>query len=302
MPTTERLHTATGNSTMPLLRHLLLLSCLCLPLAMTAPARAAEGFDGCDGHYIDTLPATITTQGTWCLRHDLNTAIVSGPAIDIQTNNVTLDCNDFKLGGLAAGDGSVATGIYAADRQNIRVTHCNVRGFYRGIWLRGETRGHQIDGNRLEANLYGGIIVTGYDNTVVGNAVFDTGGSTKSNAPIAIDAGGDVIDNTIAGVWVNASYAVGNVIGIRIFATGTLARGNRITGLVRNGTGYAQGINAIGSNNSVRDNVIGAPLAATNGAGIGGNGSSSTFCGGNTITNFAVAVGGCQDTGGNYSH
>ncbi|HEY0661599.1 MAG TPA: hypothetical protein VGD21_09825, partial [Lysobacter sp.] len=60
-----------------------------------APAQAAQSYDNCTG-FIDSLPATITTQGTWCLRKDLSTAMSSGNAITIATNNVTIDCNDFK--------------------------------------------------------------------------------------------------------------------------------------------------------------------------------------------------------------
>src|SRR5690606_30008425 len=64
-----------------------------------APATAADSFDSCTG-YIDSLPATISSQGVWCLRGHLSTGISSGDAISINTNNVTIDCNDFKLGGL----------------------------------------------------------------------------------------------------------------------------------------------------------------------------------------------------------
>src|SRR5690606_24652633 len=79
-------------------------------LAATQPARAAQSYDACTG-FIDSVPATISTQGVWCLRKDLSTNITSGNAITIATNNVTIDCNDFKLGGLAAGNGSNAFGI-----------------------------------------------------------------------------------------------------------------------------------------------------------------------------------------------
>src|SRR4249920_3646904 len=88
-------------------------------LLVVAPAvsHAAESYDNCTG-YIDALPAVIASQGTWCMRHDLTTSISSGNAISVLTNNVTIDCNDFKLGGLAAGAGTTAAGIYAPNRQN----------------------------------------------------------------------------------------------------------------------------------------------------------------------------------------
>src|SRR5690606_9034000 len=75
-------------------------------LAIPSPARAAESYDSCAG-YIDSLPATISQQGVWCLRKNLSTNISTGHAITIAANNVTIDCNDFKIGGLAAGNGSL---------------------------------------------------------------------------------------------------------------------------------------------------------------------------------------------------
>ena len=101
-------------------------------LLPVSPARSAESYDACTG-FIDSVPATITTQGVWCLRKDLSTNIASGSAIAISVNNVTVDCNGFKLGGLAAGNGSVANGIYAVNRQNATVRNCNIRGFFTGI-------------------------------------------------------------------------------------------------------------------------------------------------------------------------
>src|SRR5687768_7170485 len=88
-----------------------LLLLLLLSAAVSPPtARAAASYDNCTG-FVTTLPATIATQGVWCLKQDLSTAITSGNAIAITANNVTLDCNGFKLGGLSAGPASTATGI-----------------------------------------------------------------------------------------------------------------------------------------------------------------------------------------------
>src|SRR5688572_11518098 len=77
---------------------------LVLALACSAAHRAdaAASYDACTG-FIDTLPATIGTQGTWCLRNNLTSSLASGAAISIATNNVVLDCNGFKIGGLSAG-------------------------------------------------------------------------------------------------------------------------------------------------------------------------------------------------------
>ncbi len=89
------------------LHHLAAAAGLLLGGLTLQPAHAAESYDNCTG-FIDSVPATITTQGTWCLRKNLATNITTGNAITIATNNVTIDCNDFKIGGLAAGSASRA--------------------------------------------------------------------------------------------------------------------------------------------------------------------------------------------------
>src|SRR4249919_2938083 len=93
-------------------RQLLALFALCLGWTIT-PAQA-ETFHTC-GTVIASVPTVISTQGLFCLSHDVNTSITSGNAIAINTNNVTLDCNGYKIGGLAAGAASLARGVYADD-------------------------------------------------------------------------------------------------------------------------------------------------------------------------------------------
>src|SRR2546425_8579548 len=89
-----------------------------LTLALTAAPAQAETVN-CTA--ITALPAVITVQGIYCFTGDLSTAMSSGFAIDIQTNNVVLDLNGFKLGGLAAGTGTQALGIFALNRQNLTI-------------------------------------------------------------------------------------------------------------------------------------------------------------------------------------
>ena len=102
------------------------LACLLLAAAAAmlppASALAAESYDNCTG-FIDSLPATVSTQGTWCLRANLSTAMASGDAIAVAANNVTLDCNDFKIGGLAAGAyvlRAVGEGVVVSRRVAVR--------------------------------------------------------------------------------------------------------------------------------------------------------------------------------------
>jgi len=272
--------------------HVLIASiALCLGSASVA---AAESYDNCVG-FIDSLPATISTQGVWCLRDDLSTSMASGNAITIANNNVTIDCNDFKLGGMAAGDASTAIGIYAQERQNATVRNCNVRGFFVGIYLY-YGAGHLAEDNRLDNNLRYGIAVFGGNSLVQRNRVFDTGGSPASSASYGIGAEADVIDNTVAGVFATDTNT--HPRGIVVYGSGSEARGNRVRGLVVGGAGNAIGIEAKGSGITLADNRVSAE-AATAGDGI--NGDESTFCTGNTAVNFATAYDGCGHVFGNLS-
>ena len=257
-------------------------------LAAPFLAHAAESYDNCAG-FIDSVPATLTTQGVWCLRHDLSTAITAGNAIVIATNNVTIDCNDFKLGGLAAGTGSAAIGIYANARSNATVRHCNVRGFNTGIYLNGS--GHLIEDNRLDNNLSTGIMTVGDNHQVLRNRVYDTGGRQGSATGYGIFADGDVIDNTVSGVFAAAA----NSSAYGIFATRDgLVRGNHVNGLAPTGTGSATGIYAPGAGVRVDGNHVSA-TTATPGTGIWGLGAQ-TFCTNNTVVNFAVAYLQCGNS------
>jgi hypothetical protein len=273
---------------MPRLFACLILLLIACPIA---PVRAAEGYANC-AHYVDSLPTSIGTQGVWCLRHDLSTNIASGNAITITTNNVSIDCNDFKLGGLAAGAGSQAYGIYANDRQNVAVRHCNVRGFLGGIRLVGDNAsGYLVEDNRLDNNLRVGINAQGKDAAVRRNRVYDTGGATGLDASWGISAAGHVDDNIVDGLFADA--ANGTTIGIDLSAVGSEACGNIVRGLMPSGTGLAYGVRVLGGHDSVTRNRIVAP-APVSGTAIAGAGAGSTFCGGNFVANFDTGWSGCQ--------
>jgi hypothetical protein len=172
--------------------------------ALPTPATAAQSYDNCTG-FIDSVPATISTQGTWCLRQDIATAITSGNAITVANNNVTIDCNDYKLGGLAAGAGTNAIGIYALERLNTSVRHCNIRGFFYGVQLDGQLAGGGgvVEDSRFDGYTSYAIYVTGDGGLVRRNLVNDTGGSTSVlgfAGGIFVKYDADVIDNTISGV------------------------------------------------------------------------------------------------------
>jgi hypothetical protein len=233
---------------------------LSLLAALPAPARATESFDACSGT-IAALPAVVGAQGTWCLKQDLNTGISSGNAITITTNNVTIDCNGFKLGGLSAGPSAMTVGIVAANRQNVTVRNCNIRGFLIGMALIGD--GHIVEDNRVEGSFGNGIAVSGDNGMIRRNQVLSIGGNTGGASPNGISSDGsiDVIDNTVADVVANSGSGV-LAIGIEIAGAGSRSiAGNRIRNIIGDGDGAAASqaiynvFNAT-SGASIRDNTL----------------------------------------------
>jgi len=200
-------------------------------LLLVIPGAWAETLD-CKP--ITTLPAVIKYQGIYCFTGNLTTNMNIGNAIEIQTNNVTIDLNGWKLGGLAAGAGTQTYGIYADQRKNITIRNGTIRGFYYGILLNDLTpyttsQGHLIEDVRADKNTYTGINVRGRGNIVRRNQVVDTGGSTVStiaNGIHLLGPGARALNNDISGA---AATGTGYSAGIRITnGDGAVVEGNRI--------------------------------------------------------------------------
>ena len=274
---------------------------LALPLALlAAPAsQAAESFDNCKG-YITSLPAVISTQGTWCMDKDLATNVGSGTALSITTNNVILDCNDYKLGGLSAGTGSIATGVGAVDRSNITVRNCNIRGFLVGLALDGIVGGgHVVEGNRFDGNTFVGLRVEGSGSMVRCNLVNDTGGSTANGVLNAyglwITGDVDVIDNTITGVSKSTSSGIVNGIAA-VDADGATIAGNRLHGLLGGAGTAIAGIQDYSATRVIYRNNHLAHLTGATATGLL-CGSAGSVALGNAINSFTTGLSGCTNGG-----
>ena len=220
---------------------------------------------------VTSLPAVITVQGIYCFTGDLSTGITSGNAIEIQTNNVVLDLNGFKLGGLAAGLGTSAKGIRATNRQNIIIKNGTIRGFREGILLEtsGASQGHIVEDIRADQNTYIAIEVDGSGNIVRNNQVVATGGTTVFGANadaygISVTGSGprvlnnDVINTVAQGTGVARGIWVG-------FVTGGLVVNNRITTADR-------GIEYFSGSGKYRDTLtFGVTTPFTGGTAVGTN-------------------------------
>jgi Right handed beta helix region len=242
--------------------------------ALCAPSAFAETVN-CTP--IGSLPATITTQGTHCLTHNLSTSMTSGVAITIAVNNVTLDLNGWKLAGLGGGTGTHAYGIYS-NRHRVTVKNGRVVGFQIGVFLEG--RGALVEDLLLDRNRRLGILVEGPSALVRRNRVIDTGGSTATADQPA--------------------YA------ILAAGSGSLIDGNMISGLTAVGTESEYGIRVDHADYvTVRDNVVSddeKPAGGGSSWGIDvGSGSFSVVIVSNAATNLTGGIRFHLATG-TYSH
>ena len=274
-------------------------------LATGRTAVAAESYDNCTGT-IASLPAVLSSQGVWCMKGDLSTASTVGNAITVTTNNVTIDCNGFKLGGLAAGTGTTAIGILADDRFNVTVRHCSLRGFAVGIGITGTGGGHVIEDNRFDAIRFIGMTVEGDGSTIRRNRLLDTGGSTlvfPQFRGIAMFGSGEIIDNSVRIVDAS-SQPDADVIGIYLAnAQGGSIRDNHVSGLVQGaGAGdEAMGIAVASSAGvAIRDNDLSA-VDGHSGIRCAGGAGDDVVAIGNMIHRFATPILVCADGGGNWT-
>ncbi len=172
-----------------------------------------------------------------------------------------------------------------------------MRGFHAGINLYYGGAGHLVEDNRLDNNLFVGISVSGNNNRVRRNAVYDTGGAPGNSSICGIIASANVIDNTVAGV-----FAAASVTGMFAYGLGNEVRGNQVLGLVAGGSSYTIGIYVGNSSMRIADNHISAASSAvTTGSGIYYAGTGKALCTGNTVANFTAAFPGCGASVNNLS-
>ena len=227
--------------------HNIIFSVFTITICITGTVKA----ETMDCTAITSLPYTISSSGIYCLTGDLSTNASSGNAIEITVNNVTLDLNGWRLGGLSAGVGTSAAGIYANQHKNITIKNGTIRGFYVAIILDDSSpyttsQGHVIEDIRAEQNRVGGLLIEGRGSIVRNNQIVDTGGSTLTGFIDGIQVSGSgvrVLNNDIIGVEGADIGSPGDAYGINAFdAGGSVIADNRVDNITVTGTGSAHGI------------------------------------------------------------
>jgi hypothetical protein len=260
-----------------------------MTLALGAPSAHAET-TLCQ--VITSLPTTISSAGVYCLQGDLTTSIVHGAAVLINSNNVVLDCNGFKIGGLSAGPASKAVGIRTSQpRANIEIRGCSVRGYDVGIVLEGA--GHVVRGNRIDESLSLGIKITNGDGSLIDDNV------VAQSKLMAIYTSGsvDIVNNLVDGVGPDIDDLIA-LDGISVSnSTGGTIVGNRL----RNVDGMAIRVSQSVSGVLISNNAIGgsgAQSRQTIQCGPGDGSAQADVVVGNMMATYNPPFG-CTDGGGN---
>lgn len=218
---------------------------------------------------ITSLPNTITAPGVYCLTSDLATNVTSGKAIEIATDNVVIDLNGHTLGGLGAGPGTNAAGIFGSQLQNITIKNGTISGFRYGIFLNDNSpyttsQGHIVENIRADMNTCLAMHVMGRGNIIRNNLVVDTGGASVCSSTIGIAADGP----------------------------GSLIVNNRVYETKEQGTSLALGVEVyVGNGSVISDNTIGNTALGTGTSyGIYVNGSNNVTVKGNSVSNMNNGV------------
>lgn len=193
----------------------------------------------CD-FFISSAPFTANQQGHYCLTQNIAYSSSVGAAITINANSVVLDLKGYKIGGQAAGLGTMAYGIYVTNQSTVVIRNGLVRGFYYGIFLAdgSNNKNNIVDNIRADSNTRYGIYIAwpGENNTVRNCSVGSTGGTT-------------VTSNWTMGIWIDSelSFAINNTVTNTAPADGGTVR----YGLALGGYSRAVNNNVIGDGDTV---------------------------------------------------
>lgn len=189
---------------------------------------------------ITTLPATITSPGSYILTGNHSLSLEYGAAIQVQSRDVTIDLGGFTITNSGVSADTTAVGVLGWN-DGLTVRNGTVKGFYAGVYTKNPSNaplgGHHIMLVEAESCLGAGFMIDGSGCVVRGCTVTTQGRSTVGSTPGCLYSFGIVvnhsanallIDNTIDA---NGYSASDNSIGVYIapFAREVIAINNQVS-------------------------------------------------------------------------
>jgi hypothetical protein len=281
----------------------LLLLCVLLLASHAAPSFAQSLCTS-----IETVPATISVPGNYCLIGNHSVNITSGAAITITASDVHLDCVNFSVTNTATSASGSSSGIDFSNRHGVTVKNCRILGgFTNGITATQALSSppqvyySNIIDNYIAGPYRYGIQAYGSGIEIRGNRIYDVGGQSGSFAMGIRIAGPTGVgmprffllkDNLVAGTNAGSNVAYG------IYSDNSIAAiiiNNGVSGTTGGSASY--GIRTGGTTNRITDNhVVGSGKAGD--VGIWSQ-SSTDSCFDNYIR-ATLGTSGCNASMGNY--
>jgi hypothetical protein len=232
-----------------------------LAALLLAPRSAAAQSPGCTFE-LTSLPYTINSSGTYCLKSTMFTNLASGAAITIGGGyQVTVDLRGFALINVY-GPTTAANGVQGANKSNVTVRNGRIQSFKSGVTLDGpDSYSNVVENVQVDQPYVSGIVISGNGHQIRGCSVTHYG-QEDSSYPVGILISGD--GHLVEGNLVTASLS-GTGRGISVFAgTNHLVVGNRIVN--------PQGVGMhLHSNDKYRDNLVTGALSPYQGGLDAGN-------------------------------
>jgi Right handed beta helix region len=247
-------------------------------VGIATPVRAQTEVSAC--RVISPQTSVITAAGVYCLTADR----ASGVGISVQADDVVIDCNHHRIEAPFLSAGSGIASVLGKSRMTVR--RCTVRGFNRGIDIKGGSS-HVVEDNLIDRSRTAGIDVGSSSqpsntSAIRRNRVVNTG-TSSTQSPRGISVNGSmvqVLDNQVSGLIAEGSASsVAGAAGIGLFGTGHVVRGNTVTQIT------VAGIRAILGGRIVRDNSV-VNVASTVAIGI----NAPAICRNNSVRGFSIPV------------
>ena len=208
-------------------------------LLVASPTFAQTALGSCT-----SAPITITSPGSYILKHNLSPSSSGSDCIDVSVSNVSIDLNGF---GMRAAKSGVMVGINATvggEQTNISVSNGYVIGMTGAGVLLGAG---SVEGVLADTNGADGIHCT--ENCVISG---DTANS-NTDSGIQVDGSHSLIENNMANL---------NGVGINAGGQYNLIKGNTASGNTTNGINCGSGCEVSG--NVADDNTdVGLSLTAS---------------------------------------
>ena len=199
---------------LPLLLSIMIFSTVALADDVTVNAGVSQNLTNCN---------TIIEAGTYYLLNDITNSGFK-TCMNISVNDVTLDCQNYKIDGIDSSfPANITYGIYFADKDNVVIKNCYVSDWGFGITATSLDVGAVVDNATITSN-------------AIGILIFGTN-ITLSNS--------DITSNTAGGAWIgysSAPYPYGctncNIFNNYFYGTPTMYRNQTGTNFYDNNLAF----------------------------------------------------------------